>query len=70
MLSPANEEVTSTQRIVENIGKQRDEAVESSNYELLELMKEIREKMRGRDEQLREELRWRDNHQEEENKKK
>ena len=43
----------------ENRGKQRVEAEESSSFELLVLMKE----MRIRDEQLREELRWRDENQ-------
>ena len=69
VLSPTNEEAASAQRRVKNRGKQRAEAAESDNFELLVLMKEIREEMRGKYEQLREELRWRDNHQEEENKK-
>ena len=51
MLSPAEDDTVAAVPIkVENRGKQRDEAKESSNSDLLELMKEIREEMRGRDE--------------------
>ena len=42
---------------------------ESSSSELLVLMKEMREEMSRRDEQLMEELRWRDDYQVTENKK-
>ena len=69
MLPPTTEEVTPARLRYEARGKQRVEAEESNNFELLNLMREMRDEMRGRDEHIREELRWRDNHQEEENKK-
>ena len=69
MLYPTTEEVAPTQIRAENRGKQITEAEKSNNSELLKLIKEMRDEMRGRDEQLWEELRWRDNHLDEENKK-
>ena len=44
----------------ENRGKQRAEVEESNSFELLVLIKEMREEMKIRDKQLREEMRWRD----------
>ena len=64
VLSPDAEETTTKNR-----GKQRAEAEESSSFELLVLMKEMRKEMRRRDEQLKEELRWRDDNQATKNKK-
>ena len=70
LLSPTTEEATPAQRRGEIRGKERAEEQENNIFELLTLIKEIRDEMRGRDEQLREELRWRDNHQDEETWKK
>ena len=70
MLFPTTVEETSAPPIkTKNKGKQRAEAEESNNFELLILMKKMREEMRIRDEQLREELRWRDENQGAENKR-
>ena len=38
------------------------EVEERSTNELLSLLKEMKNEIRGRDEKLKEELRWRDNH--------
>ena len=63
------EEIAAPPIKTENKGKKRAEAEDSSSFELLVLMKEMREEMRIRDEQLREELRWRDENQCVENKR-
>ena len=68
MLSFA-EETTSPPHKTENRGKRRATSEEISNLELLILLKEMRDEMKGRDEQLKEEHRWRDNHLDEENKR-
>ena len=58
MIFPTTVEETSAPPIrTENMGKQRAEAEESSSFELLVLMREMKEEMRIRDEQLKEELR-------------
>ena len=59
MLSPA-EETTSPLLRTKSRGKRRATSEESSNHELLILLKEVRNEMGGRDDQLKEELRWRD----------
>ena len=50
MLSPTAKETISPPLRIENKGKQRAGAKESSNSKLLSLLKEIREEMKGRDE--------------------
>ena len=69
MLSLAADHGTSTPNRVKEIRKQMVETEESSTSKLLLLLKDMREEMRGKDEQLREELKWRDNHLDEQNKK-
>ena len=68
MLSPAKE-TTSPPLRIESRGMRRATTEESSNHELLILLKEMSDEMRGRDEQLKDEIRWRDTHFEEELKK-
>ena len=60
MLTPTIDQGESTQNKADERGKQRAENDESSHSELLTLMREMKNKMKERDEQLREELRWRD----------
>ena len=62
MLSLATEEATLAHIITENRGKQRAKVEEKINYELLILLKEMKAKIKEKDEQTREELIWRDNH--------
>ena len=62
VLSPNADEAAPAQIRAKKKGKQRAETEDTSTFELLILMQEMRYKMRGRDEQLREELKWRDNH--------
>ena len=70
-LSPTTIEETKTPPIrTESRRKRIATSEESSNRELLILLKEMRDEMRGKDEQLREDLRWRETHFEEELKKK
>ena len=69
MVSPTIGQETLAPRRTENRGKQRAENEKINNSKLLSLLQEIRDGIKGRDEQLREEVRWRDNHQDEENKK-
>ena len=57
MLSPTTEEATYAQIRDETRGKQRTEVEESCKSELILLLKEIRDEMRDKDEQLREEIR-------------
>ena len=66
MIYPTVEEITSSPLRTENRDKQRAEEQESSNSELMKLIKEMREI----DGKIREELRWRDNHHNEELKNK
>ena len=51
-------------------GKMRATTEESSNSELLAMLKDIKEELKERDEKIREELRWRDNFLEDQIKKK
>ena len=48
MLSPAADEATPAQARAEEKGKRRATSEESSTYELLILIQEIRDEMRGR----------------------
>ena len=50
-------------------GKMRAPTENSSNSELLAMLKEIKEELKERDEKIREELRWRDNYLEDQIKK-
>ena len=69
MLSPTVDKATPAQSIAIEKGKIRSTSEKSITSELLILMQEMRDKMRGRDEKLMEELRWRGNNQDVENKK-
>ena len=69
MLFPIADQATPTPTRAKERGKQRDENEASSHSEMLTLLKEMKEKMRERDEQVREKLRWRDNHLEDQIKK-
>ena len=69
MLCSKVDQGSSTPNRVEERRKQRAKTKENSTSELLLLLKEMREEMRGRDELFKEELRWRDNHLDESNKK-
>ena len=62
MLSLTVEEVAPAHIRAETRGKQRAEEEKIITSKLLILIKELRDEMRGRDEQLKKELRWRDNH--------
>ena len=68
-----NEESSSVEQlsIQEQRKKMKNRATieASSNSKLLTLLKEMKEEMRKRHEQIREELRWRDNHLEDQIKK-
>ena len=63
MLSLTTEKATLAPVRAESGGKQKAQAKGRKNYELLILLKEMKNEMKRNDEQLREELRWRDNHQ-------
>ena len=52
VLSPTTDEATQAQVRAKKMGKRRDETKESSTFELLIYMQEIRDDIRGRDEQL------------------
>ena len=43
-------------------GKRRATTEDSSNFELLAMLKDMKEELKERDEKIREELRWRDNY--------
>ena len=62
MISPTTEDAALAQIISEKRGKQRDEVEESSNSELLILLKEMKAEIREIYEKTREELWWKDNH--------
>ena len=62
MLSPTIDKATPAPARAKERGKRRAEVEERSTNELLSLLKEMKNEIRGRDEKLKEELRWRDNH--------
>ena len=43
-------------------GKRRPTTEDSSNFELLAMLKDMTEELKERDEKIREKLRWRDNY--------
>ena len=69
VLSPTTDKAASTPAKVEDRGKRRAAVEEISTTELLSLLKEMKEEVRERDEQIREELRWRNIHLDEQLKK-
>ena len=69
MLSPIADQGTPIPTRVEERGKHKATPKESSTSKRLSLLKEIKEEMGERDEQMREELRLRDNHHEDKIKK-
>ena len=69
VLSPTTEVATSAPTRAEYKGKRRAKIGESCNFELLNLLKNMKVEIRERDEHIREELRWRDNHLEDQIKK-
>ena len=70
VLTPTTDQRVPAQTGVEERGKHRVAMEESSNSNLLVVLKEMKEQMRERDKKMRGELRWIDNHLEDQIKKK
>ena len=62
MLSPTADQRTLAPTRAKERGKHKVSTEESITFELLSLLKYMKEELRERDEQMIEELRWRNNH--------